>query len=100
MCVHVTFRRRFKRELKRNLDKRYAHRADGAPRSAKRCLRRSEMKCGQGQGRTADRPLRLLWDRIAGVSVVLFTILVEKIRCSLLQSSKQDIHDVKVTVSV
>ena len=41
----------------RKLDKRCAHRADGAPGSARSSFRRSEMLCGQGQGRTADRPL-------------------------------------------
>src|ERR1700722_12423871 len=43
--------------VRRKLDKRCAHRADGAPRSAKRCFRRSETMCGQGQDRTVDLPL-------------------------------------------
>ena len=37
--------------------KRYAHRADGAPGSARSRFRRSEGLCGQGQDRTVDLPL-------------------------------------------
>ena len=43
--------------LDAELDMRCAHRADGAPRSAKRCFRRSQEVCGQGQDRTVDLPL-------------------------------------------
>jgi len=39
------------------LDKRCAHRADGAPGSVRRRFRRSETLCGQGQDRTVDLPL-------------------------------------------
>jgi hypothetical protein len=38
----------------RKLDKRCANRADGVPRPAKRCFLKSETKCGQGRGRSAD----------------------------------------------
>jgi hypothetical protein len=41
----------------RKLDKRCAHRADGAPGSARWRFRRSGTKCGQGQDRTVDLPL-------------------------------------------
>ena len=43
--------------VKRKLDKRCAHRADGAPGSVRRRFRRSETLCGQGQDRTVDLPL-------------------------------------------
>ena len=47
----------FLEHMMRKLDKRCAHRADGAPGSTRRRFRRSETLCGQGQDRTVDLPL-------------------------------------------
>jgi len=52
----LTFRHNWPPDA-RKLDKRCAHRADGAPGSARSRFRRSERLCGQGQDRTVDLPL-------------------------------------------